>query len=48
MWLADHITQNFNNMSAAAVSLDIEKDFDKTWDSGLLHKLSQFSKVPLR
>jgi hypothetical protein len=33
-------------MSTAAVLLDIEKAFDITWHSGLLHKLSklEFSK----
>jgi hypothetical protein len=42
MRLADHITLNFNsNMSTAAVSLDIEKAFDKTCHSGLLYKLSE-------
>jgi hypothetical protein len=35
--LADHI----NNMSTAAVLLDIKKAFDKTWHSGLLYKLSE-------
>jgi hypothetical protein len=40
MMLADHITLNFdNNMSTAAVFLDIEKAFDTTWHSGLLCKL---------
>jgi hypothetical protein len=44
MRLADHITINFNNnMSTAAVFLDIEKAFDKTWHSGLLHKLSELA-----
>jgi hypothetical protein len=28
-------------MSAAAVFLDIEKDFDTTWQHGLLYKLSK-------
>jgi hypothetical protein len=38
--LVDHVTQNFNNnMSMAAVFLDIEKGFDTTWHSGLLYKL---------
>jgi hypothetical protein len=42
MRLADHITLNFNNnMSMAAVFLDIEKAFDITWHSGLLNKLSE-------
>jgi hypothetical protein len=32
MRLADHVTLNFNNnMSTAAVILDIEKAFDTTW-----------------
>jgi hypothetical protein len=44
MRLADHITLNFNNnMSAAAVFLDIEKTFDKTWHSGILYKLSELA-----
>jgi hypothetical protein len=38
MSLTDHVTLNFNNnMSTAAVFLDIEKAFDKTWHLGLLH-----------
>jgi hypothetical protein len=38
----DHVTLNFNNkMSTAAVFLDIEKAFDKTWQPGLLYKLSK-------
>jgi hypothetical protein len=42
MRLTDHVSLNFNNnMSTAAVSLDIEKAFDTTWHSGLLHKLSK-------
>jgi hypothetical protein len=46
MRLADHVTLHFNNnMSTAAVFLDIEKAFDITWQPGLLYKLSklQFS-----
>lgn len=38
--LADHVTLNLNDMSTAAVFLDIEKAFDRTWRSGLLYKLS--------
>lgn len=30
-----------NSMSTAAVSLDIEKAFDKTWHSDLLYRLSE-------
>jgi hypothetical protein len=42
MKLANHVTLNFNNnMSTAAVFLDIEKDFNTTWNSSLLHKLSE-------
>jgi hypothetical protein len=42
MRLADHATLKFNNnMSTAAVFLDIEKAFDATWHSGLPHKLSE-------
>jgi hypothetical protein len=42
MRLTDHVTLNFNNnMSTAAVFLDIEKAFDTTWHSGLLYKLSK-------
>jgi hypothetical protein len=43
---ADHVTVHFNNnMSTAAVFLNIEKAFDTTWQPGLLYKLSklQFS-----
>jgi hypothetical protein len=46
--LADHVTLNFNNnMSTAAVFLDIEKAFNPTWQPGLLYKLSklQFSTI---
>jgi hypothetical protein len=40
MSLADHVTLNVNNdMSAAALFLDIEKAFDTTWHSGLPYKL---------
>jgi hypothetical protein len=40
MRVTDHITLNFNNnMSTAAVFLDIKKAFDKTWHRGLLYKL---------
>jgi hypothetical protein len=40
MRLTDHVTLNFNNnMSTAAVFLDIEKAFDTTWHRGLLYKL---------
>jgi hypothetical protein len=41
MRLTDHVTLNFNNMSTAAVLLDIEKSFDTTWHTGLLYKLSK-------
>jgi hypothetical protein len=42
MRLTKHITLNFNNsMYTAAVFLDIEKAFDKTWHLGLLCKLSE-------
>jgi hypothetical protein len=42
--LADHIIRNFNNdMSTAAVFLDTEKAFDKTWHSALLNKLSELA-----
>jgi hypothetical protein len=39
MRLMDHVTLNFNNLSMAAVFLDIEKAFDTTWHPGLLYKL---------
>jgi hypothetical protein len=40
--LTDHITLNFNNnVSTAAVFLDIGNAFDSTWHSGLLHKISK-------
>jgi hypothetical protein len=43
MRLADHVTRNVNNnMSTAAVFLDIEKALDTSWHSGLLYKLSEF------
>jgi hypothetical protein len=42
MRLTDHVTLNFNNnISTAAVFLDIEKAFDTTWYPGLLYKLSK-------
>jgi hypothetical protein len=42
MTLTDHIILNFNNnMSTAAVFLDIEKSFDTTWHHGLLYELSE-------
>jgi hypothetical protein len=42
MRLTDHVSLNFNNnMSTAAVFLDIEKAFDTTWHPGLLYKLSE-------
>jgi hypothetical protein len=42
MRLTDHITMNFNNnMSTAALFLDIEKAFDTTWHPGLLYKISK-------
>jgi hypothetical protein len=42
MRLTDHITMNFsNNMSTAAVFLDIEKAFDTTWHPGLLCEISK-------
>jgi hypothetical protein len=38
--LTDHVFLNFNNnISTAAVFLDIEKAFDTTWHLGLLYKL---------
>jgi hypothetical protein len=37
----DHMTLNFNNMSTAAVFLDIEKAFDATWLSDLLYHVSK-------
>jgi hypothetical protein len=44
MRLADHITLNFNNnMSTAAVFLDIEKAFDKIWHSNLFYILSELA-----
>jgi hypothetical protein len=47
MGLTDHVTLNFNNnMSTAAVFLDIEKAFDTAWHSGLLYKLSEFEFSP--
>jgi hypothetical protein len=42
MRLTDHVILNFNNnMSTAAVFLDIEKAFHTTWHPGLLYKLSK-------
>jgi hypothetical protein len=42
MRLTGQVTLNFNNnMYTAAVFLDIEKAFDKTWHLGLLYMLSE-------
>jgi hypothetical protein len=42
MRLADDVTLHFNNnVSTAAVFLDIGKAFDTTWRCGLLHELSE-------
>jgi hypothetical protein len=42
MRLTDHVTLHFkNNMSTAAVFLDIEKAFHTMWHPGLLYKLSK-------
>jgi hypothetical protein len=43
--IADQVTLHFNNMSTAAVFLDIEKASDTTWHPGLLYMLPklQFS-----
>jgi hypothetical protein len=42
MRLTDYVTLNLNNnMSTAAVFLDIERAFDNTWHSDLLYKLSK-------
>jgi hypothetical protein len=42
MRLTDHVTPNLkNNMSTAAVFLNIQKAFDTTWHSSLLYKLSK-------
>jgi hypothetical protein len=42
MRLANYVTLHFNNnMSTAAVFLDIEKVFDTTWQPGLLYKISK-------
>jgi hypothetical protein len=44
MRLVDHVTLNFNNnMSTAAVFLDIEKAFDTAWHPGLLYELSKLN-----
>jgi hypothetical protein len=44
--LMDHVTLNFNNnMSMAAVFLDIEKTCDTRWHLGLLYKLSKLKFV---
>jgi hypothetical protein len=43
MRLTDHVTLNFNNLSTAAVFLDIEKAFDTTWNPGLLYTLNKLS-----
>jgi hypothetical protein len=42
MRLTDHVTLKFNNnMSMAAVFLDMEKAFDTRWHPGLLYKPSK-------
>jgi hypothetical protein len=42
MGLTDHVTINFNNnISMAAVLLDIEKAFNTAWQHCLLYKLSK-------
>jgi hypothetical protein len=42
MRLTDHVTLNFNNnVSTAAVFLDIEKASDKTWHLGFIYKLTK-------
>jgi hypothetical protein len=42
MMLTDHVTINFNNnMSTAAVFLEIVKVFHTSWHPGLLYKLSK-------
>jgi hypothetical protein len=44
MRLVDHVTLNFNNnVSTAAVFLDIEKAFETTWHPGLFYKLSNLN-----
>lgn len=45
--LVDHITTQFNNKSStAAVFLDIEKAFDRTWHPGLICKLESTGIPP--
>jgi hypothetical protein len=42
MRLTENVTLNFNNnMSMAAVFLDIEKAFNKTWHTSILYRLSK-------
>jgi hypothetical protein len=42
MRLVDHVTLNLkNNMSMAAVFMDIKKGYDTTWHLGLLYRLPQ-------
>jgi hypothetical protein len=44
MRLADYATLHFNKIiSTATVFFDNEKLFDKTWHSGLVHKLSELT-----
>jgi hypothetical protein len=46
MRLMDQVTLNFNNnMSTAAVFLDIVKAFDTTWYLGLVYKLSNLTQT---
>jgi len=40
------MTLNLNNMSTAAVFLDIEKAFHSTWHPALLYKLSNCTFLP--
>jgi hypothetical protein len=47
MKLMDHATLNLNNnLSRAAIFLDIEKALDSTWQLGMQYKLSQL-KFPI-
>jgi hypothetical protein len=41
MRLSDYVIVNLNNISTAAVFLNIEKAFDTTWRSGLVYKWAE-------